>query len=87
MSRSLRAKLESNTISVRLAEISVPKSVTPRSQTTIFNQEGYDLMAAAFEVYNELGYGLDFGKNWELESKQFVVEDLHVRTKGSSREH
>ena len=24
----------------------------------MFQQEGYDLMAAAFEVYNELGYGM-----------------------------
>jgi GxxExxY protein len=24
----------------------------------MFKQEGYDLMAAAFEVYNELGYGI-----------------------------
>jgi len=24
----------------------------------MFQQEGYDLMAAAFEVYNEIGYGM-----------------------------
>ncbi|MEZ6081977.1 MAG: GxxExxY protein [Pirellulaceae bacterium] len=24
----------------------------------MFNQEGYDLLGAAFEVYNELGYGM-----------------------------
>ncbi len=24
----------------------------------MFKQEGYDLMGAAFEVYNELGYGM-----------------------------
>jgi len=24
----------------------------------MFQQEGYDFMAAAFEVYNELGYGM-----------------------------
>jgi len=24
----------------------------------VFKQEGYDLMRAAFEVYNELGYGM-----------------------------
>ena len=24
----------------------------------MFEQEGYDLMGAAFEVYNELGYGM-----------------------------
>ena len=24
----------------------------------MLNQEGYDLMGAAFEVYNELGYGM-----------------------------
>jgi hypothetical protein len=28
----------------------------------MFKHEGYDLMGAAFEVYNELGYGMDFGK-------------------------
>jgi len=135
----------------------------------MFKQEGYDLMGAAFEVYNELGYGMaeeiyqaavevelglrgipftaqaelhvffkghsltpkyrpdllafgeiivelmalkeictehegqlfnymqiarkqvgyliNFGKKGELEWKRFVVEDLHVRSKGSSREH
>ena len=25
---------------------------------TMFKQEGYDLMGAAFEVYNEHGYGM-----------------------------
>jgi GxxExxY protein len=24
----------------------------------VFQQEGYDFMAAAFEVYNEIGYGM-----------------------------
>jgi hypothetical protein len=24
----------------------------------MFQQEGYDFMAAAFEVYNEIGYGM-----------------------------
>ncbi len=24
----------------------------------MFRQEGYDFMAAAFEVYNEIGYGM-----------------------------
>ena len=24
----------------------------------MFQQEGYDLMGAAFEVYNQLGYGM-----------------------------
>jgi hypothetical protein len=43
---------------VRLAGISVPKRVTPCRKTTIFKQEGYDLMGAAFEVCNELGYGM-----------------------------
>jgi GxxExxY protein len=135
----------------------------------MFKQEGYDLMGAAFEVYNELGYGMaeeiyqaalevelglrgirftaqaeldvffkghlltpkyrpdllvfgeivielkalkelctehdaqlfnymriarkhvgyliNFGKKGELEWKRFVVDDLHVRTKGSNWEH
>lgn len=44
-------------------------------------------MGAAVEVYNELGYGMDFGKKGELESKRFVVDGMHVTTKGSSREH
>ncbi len=53
----------------------------------MFKQACHDLMGAAFEVYNELGYGMDFGKRGELESKRFVVENMHVTTKGSSREH
>jgi len=35
----------------------------------------------------KVGYLINFGKNEELEWKRFVVEDLHVRTMGSSREH
>jgi len=27
-------------------------------EPAVFKQEGYDLMGAAFEVYNELGYGM-----------------------------
>jgi len=44
-------------------------------------------MGAAVEVYNELAYGMDFGKRGGLESKRFVGEDMHVTPKGSSREH
>jgi len=43
---------------VRLAGIRVPKRVTPCRKTTMFKQEGYDLMGAAFEVYSELGCGM-----------------------------
>jgi GxxExxY protein len=35
----------------------------------------------------KVGYLINFGKKGELDWKRFVVEDLHVRTKGSSREH
>ncbi|TWU42779.1 GxxExxY protein [Novipirellula artificiosorum] len=56
----------------------------------MLKQEGYDLMGAAFEVYNELGYGMaedvfqrvgnliNFGKKGELEWKRFLIDDLHV---------
>src|SRR5262249_6143367 len=30
----------------------------PRSEGLMFEQEGYDFMAAVFEVYREIGYGL-----------------------------
>ena len=29
-----------------------------KTESNILKQEGYDLMGAAFEVYNELGYGM-----------------------------
>ncbi len=35
----------------------------------------------------QVGYLINFGKKGELEWKRFIVEDLHERTKGSSREH
>jgi hypothetical protein len=53
----------------------------------MFKQEGYDPMGAAVEVDNKLGYGMCFGKKSGFESKRFFVEDMHVTTKGSSREH
>jgi hypothetical protein len=34
----------------------------------MFQQEGYDFMAAAFEVYNEIGYGMA-GKSTSKASK------------------
>ncbi len=44
-------------ISVELVAISVPTS-TLRIKSKMFKQEGYELMGAVFEVYNELGYGM-----------------------------
>jgi GxxExxY protein len=37
--------------------ISVPAAVTAK-RMKMFKEEGYKLMGAAFEVYNELGYGM-----------------------------
>ena len=45
-------------ISVRSASISVPKNSRQWAIRAMFKQEGYDMMGAAFEVYNELGYGM-----------------------------
>ncbi len=41
----------------------------------MFEEEGYQLMGAAFEVYNELGYGMKGGLQW----KRFILSDLHPR--------
>jgi GxxExxY protein len=56
----------------------------------MFEQEGYDLMGAAFEVYNELGYGMAeeiYHQSLEVElgirSIQFVAQaELDVYFKG-----
>jgi GxxExxY protein len=37
--------------------ISVPVSKMSK-RITMFKEEGYQLMGAAFEVYNQLGYGM-----------------------------
>ncbi len=58
----------------------------------MFEQEGYDLMGAAFEVYNELGYGMAeeiYQQSLEVElairSIQFVPQaELNVYFKGSN---
>ena len=43
------------------------------NENTPLQQEGYDLMAAAFEVYNELGFGL---------SENIYQESLEVELAG-----
>jgi hypothetical protein len=53
----------------------------------MFKQEGCDLIVAVSAIYNELGHGVGFGRKVEFERKRFVVDDLHVRTKQSRREH
>jgi hypothetical protein len=39
----------------------------------MFKQEGYDMMGAAFEVYNELGYGMAYRPD-PLVFREIVVE-------------
>ena len=43
----------------------------------MLKEEGYRLMGAAFEVYNCLGYLINFGHRGELQWNRFILSDLH----------
>ena len=64
----------------------------------MFKEEGYRLMGAAFEVYNQLfiymriarqpvGYLINFGHKGELQWKRFILSDLHGKGGGNTDSH
>ena len=57
----------------------------------MFKEEGYRLMGAAFEVYNQLGYGMaeeiNFGHKGELQWKRFILSDLHEKGTRNTNSH
>jgi GxxExxY protein len=50
-----------------------------------YSQEGYQLMGAAFEVYNEIGYGM--AEEVYQENLQIELELRGIPWPGNSRSH